>query len=63
MSESIEVEVADQTAGDTVVGQSVLITDRKGGRAWSGEGQTASEAATRAVRKLLGDRRVREYVG
>lgn len=39
-----------------------IITDKMGQRAWSGEGNTGSEAATEATRKFIGDRRIREYV-
>jgi hypothetical protein len=43
--------------------QSAGISDRVSGRVWSGEGATMGEAATEAMRKFLGDRRAREYVG
>ena len=39
------------------------INDRVAGRAWSGEGKDVGEAATEAVRKALGDRRIGEYTG
>lgn len=55
--ENVEVVVGDNEAG----GKSATITDRKAGRAWSGEGDTESKATTEAMRKFLGDRRVREY--
>ena len=63
-ADKIQVEVATSTAAENGSGQdaaSVVITDRDAQRAWSGQGSTASEAATEAVRRLLGDRRVREY--
>lgn len=55
----------------TVIGQhpdgtskrAAVVTDKEGGRAWSGEGATDDAAATNAVRKFLRDRRAREYVG
>lgn len=57
-AENIEVEAA------APVGEAhqVVITDRKSGRAWSGEGKSHNEAATQAVRRLLGDRRTHEYL-
>lgn len=66
--DNIEVEVVSRPDTATEAGftehggTDVVITDRRAGRAWSGEGKTASEAATQAVRRLLGDRRAREYV-
>lgn len=39
-----------------------IISDKLAKRAWSGEGNTGSEAATEATRKFIGDRRVREYM-
>lgn len=38
------------------------INDRKANRAWSGVGKTQDEASTEATRRMLGDRRAREYV-
>lgn len=57
--DSIEVQVTENPEDSSE--KQVIIQDSKGGRAWSGEGRTAGEAATKAVRRLLGDRRVREY--
>ncbi len=52
---------ADAETG--VQNQQVVIQDSSARRAWTGEGATVGEAATQAVRRLLGDRRVREYTG
>jgi hypothetical protein len=57
--DDIEVTVGSD---DTGYKKQVVISDRKGNRAWSGEGATESEAATEATRKFIGDRRIREYV-
>lgn len=63
MRDDIEIEtVYGQTIAGTG-GYSATINDRKAGRAWSGEGVTAGAAATEAVKKFLGDRRAKEYVG
>lgn len=43
--------------------RAAVIIDKRSQRAWSGEGWTDSEATTEAVRRFLGDRRAREYVG
>lgn len=59
MREEVEVQVG--VAGDGSE-KGVAIMDRKSGRAWTGTGATESEAATEAMRKFLGDRRVREYM-
>lgn len=59
---NIEIEIADRQVGDTISGKTAVVIDRKGGRAWSGEGPTESEAATDAVRNFVGDRRTREYL-
>lgn len=58
MRDNIEVEVSDREDGS----KAVVITDQKARRAWSGEGADTGKAATEAVRRLLGDRRAREYV-
>lgn len=60
MRDNIGVEILPD-AGDGSPRQ-VVINDHRAGRAWSGEGKTTSEAATEAVRRLLGDRRAREYM-
>jgi hypothetical protein len=62
MRDNLDIEIADRTVGDVVDGKTAVVTDRKSGRAWSGEGTTDGAAATEAVRKFLGDRRSREYV-
>lgn len=62
MRENINVEIADRIVGETVSGKTATVTDRKSGRAWSGEGADSGAATTEAVRKFLGDRRAREYV-
>ena len=66
MRENIDVEIADRVDpgdGVTVTGKTATVLDRKAGRAWTGEGNDANAASTEAVRKFLGDRRTREYVG
>lgn len=62
MRDDIDIEVADRVVGETVDGKTAVVTDRKSGRAWSGEGANINGAATDALRKFLGDRRAREYV-
>lgn len=39
-----------------------VISDRQASRAWSGEGRTVNEATADAIKRLLGDRRAREYM-
>lgn len=60
----IDIEIANATSGDGTPtgGKTAVVIDRKSQRAWSGEGQTESEAATKALRSFIGDRRAREYV-
>ena len=60
MRDNVEVEVFDHPNG---TGKAAVVRDQKAERAWSGEGATESAAATEAMRKFLGDRRAREYVG
>ncbi len=57
----VEVEVFPVPA-DGGKAQAV-VKDTQAQRAWSGEGDTMSQAATEAMRKFLGDRRAGEYVG
>lgn len=57
-----DLDVVISPASDGSGGADAVIKDDKAARAWSGRGKTASEAATQAVRKLLGDRRIREYM-
>ena len=59
--DNIEIEITDRIVGETVSGKTAVVIDRKGNRAWSGEGDTENAATTDAVRKFIGDRRVREY--
>lgn len=59
-SENIDVEISDRADG--MPGKQAVVIDRKGGRAWTGEGATDSAAATEATRKFIGDRRAREYL-
>lgn len=63
----IDVYVGPHPEGSAAPGgttkRSAVIIDRRSQRAWSGEGWTDSEATTEAVRRFLGDRRAREYVG
>lgn len=67
MTGEIDVTVGNHPDGSIAPGgqpkRAAVITDKHAGRAWSGEGWTDSEATTEAVRKFLGDRRAREYVG
>lgn len=58
-ADKIDVKVGEAESGK----RQAVVTDRGAGRAWSGEGNTDSEAATEAVRKFVGDRRSREYLG
>jgi hypothetical protein len=58
----IEVAIIGQHPDGTSK-RAAVVTDRQGGRAWSGEGATDDAAATNAVRKFLKDRNAREYVG
>lgn len=60
MQGGIEVEVFPPIDGGKA---QAILKDTEAKRAWSGEGDTMSEAATAATRKFLGDRRSREYVG
>ena len=60
-SDDIEIEITDRVIGETVSGKTAIVIDRKGNRAWSGEGGDANAAATDAVRKFVSDRRAREY--
>lgn len=57
----IEVSVGEHPDGSG--NRAAVVKDQRSQRAWSGEGKTDSEATTEAVRKFLGDRRSREYVG
>lgn len=59
--EDIKVDVIEHPEGGGK--RAAVISDTRAGRAWSGEGNTDSEAVTQATRKFLGDRRAREYVG
>ena len=59
MKDNIEVLHDKTESGE----HTTVIQDQKGGRAWSGAGKTSNEASTEATRKMLGDRRAREYVG
>ncbi len=61
---SVNVEIVPQRTDEGIETgkQQAVVTDRSSGRAWSGEGDTTSEAATEAVRKFIGDRRAREYM-
>lgn len=56
---AIEVEVFPPQDGGKA---QAILKDTGAKRAWSGEGETMSEAATEATRKFLGDPRSREYV-
>lgn len=58
--DKIEVSVGEHPEGNGK--RAAVVTDRNANRAWSGEGATDSEATTEAVRKFIGDRRVREYM-
>lgn len=58
MKENVEIYVGEKPDGI----KTATVTDYKSGRAWSGEGGTTSEAATKAMRSFLGDRRAREYL-
>jgi hypothetical protein len=60
--DDIEVETGTAADGATTVYTHTII-DRKAGRAWSGTGATANAAGTESIKKFVGDRRVREYVG
>jgi hypothetical protein len=62
MSDKIDVEVSTNTddAGNTT--HQTVIMDRDGKRAWSGEGATAGESATKAVRSFISHRTAREYL-
>lgn len=62
MRENIEVIHSHDSTDPASPHHSVVITDQKAQRAWSGTGRNVAEAATEATRKMLGDRRVREYV-
>lgn len=59
-AENINVEVGPHPDGGE--NRAAVVKDQVGGRCWSGEGRTDSEATTQAVRKFLGDRRSPEYV-
>lgn len=59
----VEIHVARDQAGTPTGGSVAIVRDLKGGRAWTGEGPTDNAAATEAVRKFLGHRTAREYVG
>lgn len=63
MADEIEVTVGSNPDAPPERAKSAVVMDRKGGRAWSAEAPTESEAATKALRGFLGDRRAREYVG
>lgn len=69
MRENIDIVITDTqpaVEGETIASgrqKTAAVFDRKGGRAWTAEGPDASTASTEAVRKFLGDRRAREYVG
>lgn len=66
--DDVKVEISNTQSpdGNPVASErsrTAVVVDRAGNRAWSAEGATDSEAATKAVRGFLGDRRSREYVG
>jgi hypothetical protein len=58
--DAIEVEIIPP-ATDGAKHQAV-VRDRGRNRAWSGEGDTSSEAATEATRNFIVDRRAPEYM-
>jgi hypothetical protein len=59
-ADDLQVEHSTVTADNNVVHQT-LIKDTKSNRAWSGEGDTQNKASTEATRKMISDRRSREY--
>lgn len=68
MRENIDVVISDTQSSDGSAipaerSKTAAVLDRKGGRAWTAEGPTENVATTEAVRKFLGDRRTKEYVG
>lgn len=65
MRDDIEVSTGDVCgdAGMPTGRKQAVIVDRPAGRAWSHEADTTNDAVTGAMRKFLGDRRSREYVG
>lgn len=64
MRDDIEVETGYKAAEvGGMGGYTATIIDRKAGRAWSGDGPTVGQAASGAMKKFLGDRRAKEYVG
>jgi hypothetical protein len=61
--EDLSVEVGERVSTDNgTKTYQQTIRDNARQRAWSGEGPTASEAATRAMRNFMSDRRAPEYV-
>jgi hypothetical protein len=59
-NDDIDVVVTAPTVSDGKY--QAVVQDSQRQRAWSGEGGTASEATTRAVRGFLGDRHAPEYI-
>jgi hypothetical protein len=61
--DNISVEHSTDTSSGQLVHRT-SINDHLARRAWTGESVVSqSQASTEATRKMLGDRRAREYVG